>query len=270
MPVRLSATVRDQLARASHPLVGGWLCTGSPVVAEIMAAAGLDWLFIDMEHGPNGLGSVLAQLQALAAYPATAVVRVPIGESTILKQVLDLGAQNLLVPMVSSADQAAELVRAVRYPPRGSRGVGAGVARSARWGRVGDYLGRADDLVSLMVQIESAQGVDQAGAIAATDGIDAVLLGPADLAAGLGHLGQETHPEVVQAIGQVMAQCHRAGTPVGVNAFDPVAAQRYVDLGADFVLVAADVQLLVGAVDQVAAHWAAPHRTEQEDPDEPR
>ena len=144
MPLRLSPTLRDRLAETERPLAGMWVCSGSPLVAEICAGAGLDWLLIDMEHSPNGLESVLAQLQAVAAYPVTPVVRVPIGDVVTIKQVLDLGAQNLLVPMVSQASDAEAVVAAVRYPPRGGRGVGSALARSARWNRVEGYLEDAD------------------------------------------------------------------------------------------------------------------------------
>ncbi|NKY39975.1 HpcH/HpaI aldolase family protein, partial [Cellulomonas septica] len=125
MPLRLTPTFRDALARrADRPLIGMWVCTGSPLVAEICAGSGLDWVLVDMEHAPNGLESVLAQLQALAAYPVTPVVRLPAADPVVIKQVLDLGAQNLLVPMVSTADEARAVVEAVRYPPHGRRGVG--------------------------------------------------------------------------------------------------------------------------------------------------
>ena len=154
------------------------MCSGSPLVAEICAGSGLDWVLIDMEHSPNGLESVLAQLQAVAAYPVTPLVRVPIGDVVTIKQVLDLGAQNLLVPMVSSADEARAVVEAVRYPPRGRRGVGSALARSARWNRVDGYLTDADAHVSLFVQIETAEGVAAAAEIAAVDGVDGVFVGP--------------------------------------------------------------------------------------------
>ncbi|MGA7147985.1 MAG: aldolase/citrate lyase family protein, partial [Microbacterium sp.] len=160
MPLRLNPTFRDALAAADRPLAGMWVCSGSPLVAEICAGAGLDWLLIDMEHSPNGLESVLAQLQAVAAYPVTPLVRVPIGDVVTLKQVLDLGAQNILVPMVSSASEAEDAVVSVRYPPRGRRGVGSALARSGRWNRVEDYLAGADDHVSLFVQIETIEGVE--------------------------------------------------------------------------------------------------------------
>ena len=140
MPLRLADTFRDRLQQASRPLAGMWVCSGSPLVAEICAGGGLDWLLIDMEHSANSLESTLVQLQAVAAYPSTPVVRVPTADVVIIKQILDIGAQNLLVPMVSSAEQARAVVEAVRYPPRGVRGVGSALSRSARWNRVDDYL----------------------------------------------------------------------------------------------------------------------------------
>jgi 4-hydroxy-2-oxoheptanedioate aldolase len=255
MSFRLSATFRDRLAEAPRPLAGGWVCSGSPLVAEIMAGAGLDWLLIDMEHGPNTLDTVLAQLQAIDGSGTTPVVRVPIGDVVTIKQVLDLGAQNILVPMVSSAAEAHAIVEAVRYPPRGRRGVGSALARSARWNRVDDYLQTADAHVSVFVQIETAAGVDAAAEIAAVDGIDGVFAGPSDLAASMGLIGQQTHPDVVAAVHRAFAAVHAAGKPVGVNAFDPVAAQAYIDAGADFVLVGADVALLARGSEALAARW---------------
>ncbi len=255
MPLRLNPTFRDALAGADRPLAGMWVCSGSPLVAEICAGAGLDWLLIDMEHSPNGLESVLAQLQAVGAYPVTPVVRVPIGDVVTLKQVLDLGAQNLLVPMVSSAAEAEELVAAVRYPPRGRRGVGSALARSARWNRVDDYLSNADEHVSLFVQIETAEGIAAAAEIAAVDGVDGVFVGPSDLAASMGLLGQQTHPDVVAAVRGAFAAVRAAGKPVGVNAFDPAAAQSYLDAGAAFLLVGADVALLARGSEALAQRW---------------
>ena len=244
MPLRLTPTFRAALAEASGPLAGMWVCSGSPLVAEICAGSGLDWLLIDMEHSPNGLESVLSQLQAVAAYPATPVVRVPIGDVVTIKQVLDLGAQNLLVPMVSSRTDAEAAVAAVRYPPRGTRGVGSALARSARWNRVDDYLTDADEHVSLFVQIETATGVDAAAEIAAVDGVDGVFVGPSDLAASMGLLGQQTHPEVIASALRVFEAVHAAGKPIGVNAFDPAAADAYLEAGASFILVGADTALL--------------------------
>jgi len=255
MSFRLSATFRDRLASASRPLVGGWVCTGSPLVAEIMAGSGLDWLLVDMEHGPNTLDTVLAQLQAIDGSGATPVVRVPIGDTVTIKQVLDLGAQNILVPMVSSADEARAVVAATRYPPRGGRGVGSALARSARWNRVEDYLQNADEHVSVFVQIETSDGVDAAAEIATVEGIDGVFVGPSDLAASLGLLGQQTHPDVTAAVRRAFSAVRAAGTPVGVNAFDPSVAESYLDAGASFVLVGADVALLARGSEGLAARW---------------
>jgi 4-hydroxy-2-oxoheptanedioate aldolase len=255
MPLRLSPTFRHALAQGSRPLVGMWVSTGSPLVAEICAGGGLDWLLIDMEHGPNGLGSVLPQLQAVAAYPVAPVVRVPENDPVILKQVLDLGALIVLVPLVSSADEARAAVEAVRYPPRGKRGVGSALARSGRWNRVDGYLTGADEHVALFVQIENAAGVEAAGEIAAVDGIDGVFVGPSDLSASMGLLGQQTHPDVTAAVLQTFEAVRAAGKPVGVNAFDPEVADSYLAAGATFVLVGADVTLLARGSEGLAARF---------------
>lgn len=255
MPFRLSPTFRDALAAASRPLAGIWVCSGSPLVAEICAGSGMDWTLIDMEHSPNGLESVLAQLQAVAAYPITPVVRVPIGDVSTIKQVLDLGAQNILVPMVSTVADAEQAVSAVRYPPRGTRGVGSALARSARWNRVDGYLEDADAHVSLFVQIETSAGVDAAAGIAAVDGVDGVFVGPSDLAASMGRLGQQTHPDVRTAVLRTFEAVRSAGKPVGVNAFDPDVADAYLAAGASFVLVGADVSLLARGSEALAARF---------------
>jgi 4-hydroxy-2-oxoheptanedioate aldolase len=208
-----------------------------------------------MEHSPNGLESVLVQLQAVGGYPATPVVRVPMNDTVIVKQVLDLGAQNLLVPMISSADEARACVEAVRYPPRGRRGVGSALARSARWNRVDGYLTGADEHVSLFVQIETAAGVEAAAEIAAVDGIDGVFVGPSDLAASMGVLGQQSHPDVVAAVQRTFHAVRAAGKPVGVNAFVPEVARSYLESGASFVLVGADVALLARGSEALAASF---------------
>jgi 4-hydroxy-2-oxoheptanedioate aldolase len=254
MPIRLDAapTFADRLRDADRTLFGMWSCAGSPLVAEICAGSGLDIVLIDGEHSPVNLESILAQLQAVAPYPAVPVVRAPIGDPVVIKQLLDLGAQNILVPMVDSVAHAEAMVRAVRYPPHGVRGVGSALARSSRWSRIPDYLARANDLVSLTVQIETTGGLEQAAAIAAVDGVDALLVGPADLAASMGLLGQQNHPAVVAAVESVIAAGRVAGTPVGVNAFDPATADRYAAAGAAYVLVGADVTLLARASEALA------------------
>lgn len=255
MSLRLTPTFRERLAEAERPLAGLWACTASPVVTEILAGSGMDWMLIDMEHSPNGLSSTLAQLQVAAAYPVTPVVRVPIGDVVTIKQVLDLGAQNLLVPMVSTPDDARAAASAVRYPPRGTRGVGAALARSARWNRVDGYLRDADAHTSLFVQIETVEGVARAAEIAAVDGVDGVFVGPSDLAASMGLLGEQTHPDVLAAVSETMRAVQASGKPVGVNAFDPVIARGYADAGADFLLVGADVAILARESERLAAEW---------------
>ncbi|MBO0980063.1 HpcH/HpaI aldolase/citrate lyase family protein [Microbacterium sp. SD291] len=255
MPLRLAASFREQLAGAERPLIGMWACSGSPLITEVAAGSGLDWLLLDMEHSANTLESVLLQLQVAAAYPITPVVRVPWGDPVAIKQVLDLGAQNLIVPMVSTADEARSAVSATRYPPEGIRGVGSALARSARWNRVDGYLADSAQHTSLTVQIETAAGVDAAAEIAAVDGVDAIFVGPSDLSASMGLLGQQTHPDVVSAVERVFVAVKGAGKPVGVNAFDPVAADAYIAAGADFVAVGADVALLARASEALAARF---------------
>lgn len=256
MPIRLTPTLREALAPAHRALAGMWICSGSPLVAEICAGSGLDWLLLDMEHAPNGLESVLAQLQAVAAYPVVPVVRVPSADPTGIQQVLDLGARTVLVPMVDSPEEARAVVEATRYPPRGRRGVGSALARSARWNRVEHYLTEAADHVSVVVQVESAPAVGRARAIAAVDGVDGVFVGPSDLAASMGRLGQPGHPEVTAAVHRAFEAVAATGKPYGVNAFDPAQADRYRAAGASFVLTGADVTLLARGSEDLAARFS--------------
>ncbi len=247
------------LEAADRPLAGMWVCSGSPLIAEICAGGGLDWLLIDMEHAPNGLESVLVQLQAVAAYPITPVVRVPSADPVVIKQVLDLGAGTILVPIVNSAAEAEAVVAAAHYPPRGRRGVGSALARSARWNRIDGYL--RDPQVSVLVQIETLDAVGAAGAIAGTDGVDGVFVGPSDLAASMNLIGQQTHPDVVEAVLQAFTGVRSAGKPFGVNAFDPSMAEQYLRAGASFVLVGADVALLARASEALAQQFVRPSET---------
>ncbi|PPF81158.1 2-dehydro-3-deoxyglucarate aldolase [Subtercola sp. Z020] len=264
MPLRLIPTFRDALAASDRPLVGMWVCSGSPVAAEIVAGSGIDWLLLDMEHSATSLETVLTLLQVISAYPVTPVVRVPANDPVVIKQVLDLGAQNIIVPMVSSADEARDAVAATRYPPEGIRGVGSALARSARWNRVDGYLTDAADHVSLTVQIETTAGVANAAQIAGVEGIDAVFVGPADLSASMGLLGQQSHPAVVAAVHRVFAAARDAGTPVGTNAFDPAVADAYLDAGADFIAVGADVALLARSSEALAARFIGTHAERRE------
>ncbi|GAA2902339.1 HpcH/HpaI aldolase family protein [Microbacterium esteraromaticum] len=256
MPLRLEPTFRDALAAADRPLIGMWLSTGTTLNAEICAGSGIDWLLIDMEHGPNTIVTVQQQLQVIAAYRVPTIVRVPVNDTVTIKQVLDTGAQNLLVPMVASAAEAQAAVAAVRYPPLGVRGVGSGLARSGRWGRVAGYVPNASETISLFVQIESADAVAAAAEIAAVDGVDGVLVGPADLAASMGFPGQQSHPDVLAAVHHVFEVVAAAGKKVGVNAFDPSDADAFLDAGAHFLSASADVTILARGAEALAARFA--------------
>jgi 4-hydroxy-2-oxoheptanedioate aldolase len=235
--------------------IGMWVSSGSAYCAEICAGAGLDWLLIDAEHSPNDLLSILSQLQAVAAYPVHPVVRPPVADPVLIKQLLDIGTQNLLVPMIDSQAAARRLVEATRYPPGGIRGVGAALARASRWNRIPGYLGAAEDGISVFVQIESRAGLEALEAIATEDGIDGVFIGPADLAASLGHLGEPDHPEVVRRIDEAIGTVVGLGKAVGVNAFDEARARRCIELGCRFVLVGADVTLLARGSEALAARY---------------
>ncbi|MDJ0459111.1 HpcH/HpaI aldolase/citrate lyase family protein [Arthrobacter sp. NQ7] len=255
MPLRIEDTFRSALAAADRPLAGMWVCSGSPLIAELCAGAGLDWLLVDAEHSPNGLESILAQLQAIHGYPVHAMVRPPVNDTVVIKQYLDLGVQNLLIPMVNSAAEAEAAVAATRYPPQGVRGVGSALARAARWNRVPDYLARANDTISVTVQIESTAAVDAVEDILAVGGVDAVFMGPSDLAASMGLLGQQEHPEVRAAVEHCLSAAKAAGKPAGVNAFNPDTAQHYLANGAAFILVGADVALLARGSEALAATY---------------
>lgn len=239
--------------REGCPQIGLWLSLGDATSAEICAGAGFDWLLIDGEHVPHDAHSVLAQLRAIAAYPQTqAVARVPSSDPLLIKQYLDLGVQTLLVPMVESAAQAASVVRACRYPPSGTRGVGG--ARAARWGRFPNYLHEANEQIAVIVQVETAEGLAELDAIAGTEGVDGVFIGPADLAASLGHLGQPGHAEVQARTLDAFDRIRAAGKAPGVLSRDENLIRLYLQHGALLVAVGLDAHLL-------AAHTRALAKT---------
>lgn len=242
---------RQRLDEAEAPLVGLLCGLVDPVATEITAGAGYDWLLVDGEHAPNTPRSVLTQLQAIAAHPVAPVVRPMSQDPALLKQYLDIGAHSLLVPMVDTAEQATAVVASTRYAPGGIRGVGAALGRATQWGRATEYHQTADDEVFVIAQVESATAVDNVEEICAVDGIDATLVGPADLAASLGHLGEPGHPEVRSAVLDVIERTTAAGLPAGVFAPDPAFARSCTDAGARFVLVGTDVTALAGAVDEI-------------------
>jgi 4-hydroxy-2-oxoheptanedioate aldolase len=244
--------------RGDTPLIGMWVVSGSAYTAEICAGSGLDCLVIDCEHAPNDVPSLVPQLQAVAPYPIETIVRPPTGDPVLIKQLLDIGVRNLMVPMVESAEQARALVAAMRYPPEGIRGVGAAFARASRWGRVPGYLDGAAEELTLTVQVESRRGLDEVKAIASVDGVDAVFLGPADLAASLGHLGRPEHPEVLASVEQAIRTVATLGKAACVNAFAEPVARRYLTAGARFAVVGADVTLLARGSEELAARYRQP------------
>src|SRR5690554_6261122 len=189
---------------SGEPMTGVWLSLASPYVAELVATAGFDWLLLDGEHAPNDLTSLLAQLQAIAPYASAPVVRPPQGDTVLIKQYLDIGVQNFLIPMVETAGQAADLVAATRYPPKGGRGVGSILARASRWGLIEDYLDHADDEICLILQLETPQALTNLEAIAAVEGVDGLFIGPADLSAVMGYRGNSGHPQVREVIGDAI------------------------------------------------------------------
>ncbi len=230
------------------PQIGLWMGMASSYSAEMCAMAGFDWLLVDGEHAPNDLRSIQQQLQTIAGYPANhAIARVPVGDTALIKQYLDLGAETLLIPMIDTPEQAAQCVRAMRYPQNdglgGIRGMGG--ARASRWGMFPNYGKEANAQVCLLVQAESREALKNLEAIASTPGVDGVFIGPADLSASLGHVGDPNHPEVQAAIEEAIARILKAGKAPGILTSDEAQAKHYLALGALFVAVGLDTQILV-------------------------
>ncbi|WJD72317.1 4-hydroxy-2-oxoheptanedioate aldolase [Pseudomonas asiatica] len=244
-----------QRLRSGEAQIGLWLGLADAYCAELAANAGFDWLLIDGEHAPNDLRGMLAQLQAVAAYPSQAVIRPVIGDTALIKQVLDIGVQTLLVPMVESAEQARQLVKAVHYPPQGVRGVGSALARASRWNTIPGYLDKADEQMCLLVQIENKEGLANLDEIVAVEGVDGVFIGPADLSAALGHRGNPGHPEVQAAIEDAIVRIGQAGKAAGILSADEKLARRYIELGAAFVAVGVDTTVLMRGLMDLAGKF---------------
>ncbi|MFM0340455.1 4-hydroxy-2-oxoheptanedioate aldolase [Paraburkholderia fungorum] len=238
-----------------RPQFGLWAALADAYVTELLATAGFDWLLIDNEHAPNDVRSTLAQLQAVAAYASHLVVRPVRSDSALIKQLLDIGAQTLLLPMIDTAEQAAEAVAATRYPPQGIRGVGSALARASRWNRIPDYLGAASDELCVLVQVETVQGMENLPAIAGVEGVDGVFFGPADLSASMGLLGKPGDERVREAICNGIATVRSAGKSAGVLATDASIAEEYLAAGAVFVAVGTDTGLLSRAAGELAAKY---------------
>ncbi len=232
-----------QALKDGKPQVGCWLGLADPYIAEISAGAGFDWLLIDGEHAPNDLRSIVAQLQVIAGRPTHPVVRPPIGEVWMIKQLLDAGAQSLLVPMVETAEQARELVAAVTYPPHGLRGVGSALARASDFSGIADYLTTAREEICLLAQVENQKGMEALDDILAVEGLDGVFIGPSDLAADMGYIGQAGAPAVKAAVLDAMERIVASGKAAGILTLDKELQQQCRDLGATFIATEIDVTL---------------------------
>jgi len=240
---------------ARKRLIGCWCSLASAITTEVLGIAGFDWLLLDGEHSPNDVLTFIPQLMALKDSPSAPVVRPAWNDPVEIKRLLDAGFYNFLVPMIETADAARAAVAATRYPPQGIRGVSVS-QRGNRYGTVKDYLQRANEQVCLLVQIESRKGLAATAEIAAVDGVDGVFVGPSDLAAALGHLGNPAHPEVQQAIADVFRTVSAAGKPLGILAPVEADARRYLDMGASFVAVGSDLGVFRAATQALRDRYA--------------
>jgi len=256
--MQLPANGFKEALRAGRAQIGLWCGLANAYVIELLASTGFDWLAVDAEHAPNDPQSVLSQLQAVAAYPVHALVRTPSDDVTLIKQYLDIGAQTLLIPMVESVAQAQRIVSATRYPPAGIRGVGSALARASRWNQMGDYVHACAGQLCVLVQVESVAGLQNLPAIAATEGIDGVFFGPADLSASMGLLGKTADPRVQDAIVAGIDAVRHAGKAAGVLSTDPALTRKYLDAGALIVAVGVDTVLLVSAARELVAEFKSP------------
>ena len=236
--------------------IGLWSSLCSNIAAEVVAESGFHWILLDAEHAPNDVPTLLSQLQAMSEGTATAIVRPAWNDAVLIKRILDIGALGLLVPYVQSAAEAEQAVAATRYPPRGVRGVAGGV-RAARYGRNRNYLQTADREICVLVQVETRTALEQLEAIAAVDGVDGVFIGPSDLAASLGHIGNPNHEDVQDAIQDAVERLAAVGTPAGILATAPDDARRYLDWGYRFVAVGSDLALLARGADALARSFTS-------------
>lgn len=237
---------------AKQPQIGLWVSSGEAAMTEAVATADFDWLVLDGEHAPNDLRSLRDQLMVVEPAAAHAVVRIPIGEAWMVKQVLDAGAQTVLVPMVDTAEQATEMARAMRYPPEGIRGMGASGGRVSHFGKIADYVATANDQVCLLVQAESRAALDNLDDILTVDGVDGVFIGPADLSADMGYPGNAGAPEVQEAIAATIKKIAASDKAAGILVQDLGAAQKYLDMGATFVAVGIDTVIFAKTIRQLA------------------
>lgn len=240
--------------KAGRSQIGIWNTIPGPVVAELLAGAGFDWLLLDTEHALTDVPDILGLLQAVAGYPVSALVRPAANDTVLIKRLLDHGAQTLLIPYVQSAEEAEAAVRAMRYAPRGVRGV-SGMTRASRYGAITDYVQRAEEELCLLVQVETAVALERLEEIAAVDGVDGLFIGPSDLAASMGFPGQPGHPAVVAAIEDAIRRIVATGKAAGILAMDPAFARRCIDLGCSFTAVGVDMALLRAAASGLARDY---------------
>jgi 4-hydroxy-2-oxoheptanedioate aldolase len=231
--------------------IGLWCSLCSNIAADIVSDSGFDWLLLDTEHSPNEIPDVLAQLQAVRGGTATPIVRPAWNDAVLIKRVLDIGAQSVLIPYVQDVEEAKRAVAAVRYPPAGIRGVAA-AARASRYGRVAGYLQNADAEICTLVQVETRQALDQLEAIATVEGVDGVFIGPSDLSASFGHVGNPQHPEMQKVLENAVTRLKKIGKPAGILTGNEEEARRYIGWGYTFVAVGADVGLLARGADALA------------------
>lgn len=232
--------------REGRSQVGIWNTIPGPVVAELLAGTGFDWILLDTEHALTDVPDIFAMLQAVAPYPVAPVVRAAVNDTVLIKRLLDHGAQTLLLPYVQTAAEAQAAVRAMRYAPRGVRGV-SGMTRASRYGAITDYVQRAEQELCLLVQVETAQALERLEDIAAVDGVDGLFIGPSDLAASMGYPGQPGHPQVVAAIEDALGRIVATGKAAGILTLDHAFARRCIELGTNFTAVGVDMALLRGA-----------------------
>jgi 4-hydroxy-2-oxoheptanedioate aldolase len=231
--------------------IGLWCSLCSNIAADIVRDCGFDWLLLDTEHSPNEIPDLLAQLQAVDGGQATPIVRPAWNDIVLIKRCLDIGAPALLVPYVQNPAEAKSAVAAVRYPPRGVRGV-ASASRASRYGRTTDYLKKADSEICLLVQVETRTALDELEAIAAVEGVDGVFIGPSDLSASLGHVGNPAHPDVQEALQGAVTRLKAVGKPAGILTGNEDEIRRYIGWGYTFVAVGSDVGLLARGADALA------------------
>ena len=243
--------------RAGKPQIGLWSSLSSNYTVEVIAGAGFDWILLDSEHSPADIENLLTQLQAAAPYPTHPVVRIPWNDMVTVKRVLDIGAQSLLVPYVSTANEAKAAVSFTRYPPSGVRGV-AGTTRATRFGRVAEYARRAHEEICLLVQVETQQALDNVEAICAIEGVDGVFIGPADLHASLGHPGEIANAKVKPLIDDAIRRIRKCGKAPGILTPNEADARHWLECGALFVAVGADVGILARGAEALAAKFKKP------------